>query len=301
MDPIDHQGKIAPFTSPRHGFPLLADGCFKSVASLAYVDDAKRYVAMPKSETTIMQFFDTVQGYCDLLADLSLVIKMGRNVKKCTVYLYNIPEDTIIPDFSSIAWSYDAQGPIKGSITTVVVRRDHDGNMILYDVPYELRKDAPDYIQRILIQRKYLGVSKDAQQDNRGGKEKLTNKLSQRIGLVSSKASSIQEARITHNMLVCQVASFSLICIDMTLDECAEIDKKLIKAYHYQMKCMDNDAKHHIFISQKKGGIGVKSFTREYISALLRDIESRSQTQTALPLMPCTLASKKPLKRNCGS
>ena len=36
---------------------------------------------------------------------------------------------------------------------------------------------------------------------------------------------------------------------------------------------MENDTKHHIFISQKRGGIGVKSFIREYIRALLRDIE----------------------------
>lgn len=68
---------------------------------------------MHKLETTVLQFFDTEQGYCELLADLSLGIKMGRNVKKCTVYLYNIPEDTIIPEFSSIAWSYDARGLIK--------------------------------------------------------------------------------------------------------------------------------------------------------------------------------------------
>ena len=82
MDPIHHQGTIAPFTSPRHGFPLLAGGIIKPIASLAYVDDAKRYVAMPQSETAISHFFDVVQGYCDLLADLSLVIKMGQNVKK---------------------------------------------------------------------------------------------------------------------------------------------------------------------------------------------------------------------------
>jgi hypothetical protein len=39
------------------------------------------------------------------------------------------------------------------------------------------------------------------------------------------------------------------------------------------MKCMPNDTKHHVFISQKRGGIGVKSFTLEYIGTLLRDIE----------------------------
>lgn len=36
-------------------------------------------------------------------------------------------------------------------------------NMLLYDVPYELRKDVPDCIQCILTPRKYLRVSKDAQ------------------------------------------------------------------------------------------------------------------------------------------
>ena len=65
-------------------------------------------VAMLKATTTLTQFFKVVQGYCVLLADLSLVIKMGRNVKECTIFLYNMPENAIIPEFSSIAWSYDA-------------------------------------------------------------------------------------------------------------------------------------------------------------------------------------------------
>jgi hypothetical protein len=157
------------------------------------VDDAKRYVTMPKSETAISHLFETVQGYCDLLADLSLVIKMGCNVKKCTMYLYNIPDEAIIPEFISIAWAYDAHGPAKGSIVTVAVRNDSKGNMLIHDVPYDLNNDAPDHIQRILAQQKYLGVSKNAQQESSGGK----------VGLVCSKANSIQEARFTHNMLVC--------------------------------------------------------------------------------------------------
>jgi len=92
MDPIDPEGAIAPFQSPRHGYPLIAGGILKPVSSLAYVDDAKRYVAISKETCTVSEFFSTVQGYCDLLADLSLVIKMGRNVKKCTIYFYNIPD-----------------------------------------------------------------------------------------------------------------------------------------------------------------------------------------------------------------
>jgi hypothetical protein len=74
MGPVHHKGTIAPFTSRRHGFPLLAGGILKPVPSLAYVDDAKCYVTMPKSETAISHLFETAQGYCDLLADLSLVM-----------------------------------------------------------------------------------------------------------------------------------------------------------------------------------------------------------------------------------
>eukprot|EP00590_Aulacoseira_subarctica_P005294 CAMPEP_0172416722 /NCGR_PEP_ID=MMETSP1064-20121228/3216_1 /TAXON_ID=202472 /ORGANISM="Aulacoseira subarctica , Strain CCAP 1002/5" /LENGTH=1681 /DNA_ID=CAMNT_0013154579 /DNA_START=343 /DNA_END=5384 /DNA_ORIENTATION=- len=282
MDPLHHHGTIAPFSSPRHSFPLIAGGVIKPIASLAYVDDANRYVAMPSATTSLPHFFEVVQGYCNLLAELSLAIKMGRNVKKCTIFLYNIPEGTIIPVFTSIAWSYDARGPFKGSIATVVMNRDPQGNLILYDVPTELRKDAPECIQNVLNQRKYLGVSKNAQQENQDGKAKLITKLSQRLGLVSRKADSIQEARINHNMLVCQVANYSPICIDMSLPECGEIDNKLLKAYHYKMRCMTNDTKHHIFISQKRGGIGVKSFTREYFGSLIRDVEVEISNPTSL-------------------
>jgi hypothetical protein len=160
MDPINPTGTIAPFTSPRHGFPLIVDGILKPVSSLAYVDDAKRFVAMSKSTYTCDEFFTTVQGYCDLLADLSLVIKMGRNVKKCTIYLYNIPQDIIIPTFTSIAWSYDARGPVKGTIAVVAMRRDSEGNLLCYDVPKSLRKDMPQHISNIFTIRKYLGIAK---------------------------------------------------------------------------------------------------------------------------------------------
>ena len=178
MDPIDPHGTIAPFESPRHGFPLIAGGIVKSVASLAYVDDAKRYVALLKSQYSLEEFYTIVQGYCDLLADLSLGIKMGRNVRKCTIYLYNIPEHAVVPEFTSIAWSFEAGGPVKGSIAVVIMRRDQDENLICYDIATHLRDSAPNHIKAILNSRKYLGVYNNAQLDNTDGKEKILKKLS---------------------------------------------------------------------------------------------------------------------------
>jgi len=134
MDPINPNGSIAPFSAPCHSFPLIADGILQPVTSLAYVDDAKCFIAVSKQSCTCEEFFLMVQGCCNLLADLSLVTKMGRNVKKCTIYLYNVPHDTPIPAFTSIAWSFDAQGPVKGEIPTVTMFRDTNGQLICYNV-----------------------------------------------------------------------------------------------------------------------------------------------------------------------
>jgi hypothetical protein len=92
------------------------------------------------------------------------------------------------------------------------------------------------------------------------GKERIVQKLNQRIAIVSSKAGNIQEAKITHNMLVYQVAKYSPICISMTLKECASIDRQIIQAYHYRLNFMASDAKHSIFISEKKRGVQNSKF-----------------------------------------
>jgi hypothetical protein len=60
MDPVNPAGTIAPFESPRHGFPLIAGGILKPVSSVAYVDDTKRYVAISKEECLVSQFFTIV-------------------------------------------------------------------------------------------------------------------------------------------------------------------------------------------------------------------------------------------------
>ncbi len=198
---------------------------------------------------------------------------MGQNVNKCTLHLYNIPHDIEVPTFTSIAWSYDAEGPVQGNIHTVVMRRDEDGTLICYNVPEDHRPHVPKHIQDILAPCKYLGITTDAQLDSTCGKNKLFQKLSQRIAIISKNADSIQEAKVMHNMLVCQVATFSPLCASMNLTDCLKIDKQLLTAYQYRMKYLNCDTKHNIFISEKNGGIGVKCFTKEYVGALLRDLE----------------------------
>jgi len=74
-------------------------------------------------------------------------------------------------------------------------------------------------------------------------------------------------------MLVCQVATYSPICIPMSLQESMQVDKCLLKAYQNCLHFMPCDAKHSTFLSEKRGGLGLHSFTREYMGSLIRDIE----------------------------
>ena len=279
MDPQNNQGDITDFDYPRHGYPLQANGSVLYVASLAYVDDANRYVAVKKSDMDVEEFFQLVQNYCDLLADLSLVIKMGRNVSKCTIILYNIPLGPN-PTFTSTAWSYDEGGPVTGNIKTVIVRRDNEGNLIKYKIPDEQIKNAPDSIKDQQAIHKYLGVPNNAYRECTEGREKLKNKLKLRVQLVKKGTSSIEEARIAHNMLVNQVATFSPLCIDMSLEDCTEIDKYLANYYHISLGYLRHDAKHNIFISEKSGGHGLSSFTVEYMAAVIREVEVNINNNT---------------------
>jgi hypothetical protein len=118
---------------------------------------------------------------------------------------------------------------VRGSIAAVTMRRDSSNNLIWYAVPKLLRENAPAHIKAIINSRKYLGIPWDAQLNNDDGKEKIIKNLKQRIGLVVAKADSIREAVITHNILVCQVATFSMLCINMSLRECASIENSCLK------------------------------------------------------------------------
>jgi hypothetical protein len=82
-------------------------------------------------------------------------------------------------------------------------------------------------------------------------------------------------------MLVCQVATFSPLC--MSLKQCTTIDRHLLKTYQYRLKFMPHDAKHSIFLSEKLGGLGLCSFTRECVGALLRDVEVYISNDSSIP------------------
>jgi hypothetical protein len=77
-----------------------------------------------------------------------------------------------------------AQGPTTGNIATVIMYRDADENLICYDISKTIQNEVQQNITDIITDRKYLGVPTNAQLDSMEGKEKLVNKLKQRIAII---------------------------------------------------------------------------------------------------------------------
>jgi len=82
---------------------------------------------------------------------------------------------------------------------------------------------------------KYLGVPKDAFQDNTRGIRGITNTFVEHIGLKAKKAESAQEMCTGHIMIVNQVATYSLLNVDFKLEMCEKLDKDMISSYHLKM------------------------------------------------------------------
>ena len=74
----------------------------------SYCDDDTRYTAA----LLLHQLITQVQWSLDRAGDFSLITKLGRKHKTCSVAIINHPQDALTPSFDSTAWSYDHAPPI---------------------------------------------------------------------------------------------------------------------------------------------------------------------------------------------
>jgi hypothetical protein len=90
MDPVNPCGTIVPFSSPRHAFPLVAGGILMPILSLAYVDDLKQFIALPKQLHTCDEFSILFKAIVIFLQTFLWSLKWEEMSKKCILCLYYI-------------------------------------------------------------------------------------------------------------------------------------------------------------------------------------------------------------------
>ena len=252
------------------GYELNIDGIIHVIKNMGYVDDTTIYLMAKKLDISTEDFLKLVQAILDAAADFSLVFKVGRNPKKCTVTLYNIENNVIIPDFHSIAWSFENRGPLKAIIKPQVVRCTSEGDLIKYAKNFAF---AESDILDTLKHNRYLGVSKNAFQENDEQINSLCLKMKDRLYKISNRANHPEEIRIIHNSIVCSTATFSPLCIQFPFRKTMEMDRFTTKIYSKAMGYGPSDSKHAIFISERKGGHNLKPFTCEFLCSLIRELE----------------------------
>jgi hypothetical protein len=97
-----------------------------------YVDDNNKFAAIDKTKGK-EALMEKVQKIYDRAADLSLVLKTGRNPSKCKIYIYNLKENDTIDDIKSIAWSFENKGILQGKITPIIIRENVEGQLIKFN------------------------------------------------------------------------------------------------------------------------------------------------------------------------
>ena len=80
----------------------------------SYCDDDTRYTAALLLDQLIRQ----VQWSLDRAGNFSLITKLGRKHKKCSVVIINHPQDAPVPTFDSTVWSYEHAAPHTCNIRT---------------------------------------------------------------------------------------------------------------------------------------------------------------------------------------
>ena len=252
------------------GYRLDINGIIHLIKNLGYVDDTTIYLVAKKLDISLDEFVKLVQAILDTAADFSLVFKVGRNPKKCSVTLYNIEENKNIPDFQSIAWSFENRGPLKAFIKPVIVRCTTEGDLIKYtDKGIFTESEILDSLKY----NRYLGVSKNSFQENTDQIDALCKKMKERICKIADRTNHPEEIRQVHNSIVGGTAAYSPLCIQFPLKKAIEMDKFITKVYSKSMGYCPSDTKHAIFISKNNGGHDVKLFTCEFICGLIREME----------------------------
>ena len=210
---------------------------------------------------------------------MSLVTKIGRQVSKNGVTLYNVHKSRVldIPTFRSIAWSFKDDGPVEETLhTRVHLSQNSGGSNTLSDKKKRRIADiyATDW-------EKYSGVSGQGMTLNTN--KLLDNKIQKSLLRLRQERISNLPPNVTGkiiNTVLIPVAEFAILESKTNLDLLDMVDKKIISTCKANYNLGINDAKHMIFIPEKSLGMGLRSFTGQCIAETGRELEVRLNNNT---------------------
>ena len=259
-------------------------GRFPTLKAISYVDDNARYT----TGTSCPQVCQRVQGYIDHASSWYNVNRIGRKSPKCRIRLYglNPAEHDQIPKFTSIAWSYLHDRPIKSEIQTTVQTShiDHSCPVDLADTPPKADPTTgPDDLPADQLYAALFGTNINMQGLTNTAKN--TSAMKNSIDRIHGTKINKRLATLAHNTLVTSLGEFNPL---HKSEPAATVSRKidgLTGDSHRSFGLSVNDPRHIIFLPPTLSGHGVRHAGGADLASRARELEIHPNSDTHLGSM----------------
>jgi len=244
------------------------------VDRIGYCDDNTRYTSSFCEEDVI----NATKHYIQHAGDLSLVTKIGRKGSKSEVHYFNLTAETAVSlsSIESIAWSFTIDGPQIEKVPHKMCLQDRELQKIYKLTKFhELDSEKQQEILNVYNPKahKHLGMKSTLNGDSSSGSIEVLNKIKNRIRTLRISNMEKEAQNLCSNMLCSTVHSYAPLQMGHTIKDLQDCDEILVQNIMKRHGLSHSDAKHILFIGEKHGGYGFKSFVDTDVVANARELE----------------------------
>jgi len=250
-----------------------ADGTVR-IDRIGYCDDNTRYTSSHDEQEVIA----ITKRYIKRAGDLSLVTKIGRKGSKSEVQYYNLSAQTAlkIKPIDSFAWSFTLDRPVSEKVPFKIQLQESELRKA-----FQLKgfQDLPEEEKTAFLKifkpkaHKHLGLTSTLAGNSELASQEVIHKAKTRINTLKLWNMEHGAQKICANMLCSTIHSYAPLQMGHSKKDLFDCDKLLLKSVSKRKGLSSSDAKHCIFLDERNGGFGFKSFLEVDIFANARELE----------------------------
>jgi len=249
------------------------DGKVK-VDRIGYCDDNTRYTSSMNEKDVIL----ATEYFLQQAGDLSLVTKIGRKGSKSEVHYFNLRAETAIKirKINSFAWSFANDSPKHEKVPFKIYLQPDE-----LSKAFKLAKfESMDSVQQVEflqifkpVAHKHLGLRSTLAGNTESASTEVLNKIKKRLATLKLANMDNMAQRLCANMLCSSVHSYAPLQMLHDVEELLKCDDILVQYLCKRKGLSKSDAKNAIFIDEKNGGHGIRSFLEVDLIANAREME----------------------------
>jgi len=244
------------------------------VDRIGYCDDNTRYTTSLDEKEVIA----TTRHYIQQAGDLSMVTKIGRKGSKSEVHYFNLSAKMALSlkRIETTAWSFTKDAPTTESVPFKIALRQKELDQVLQITNFsELSKDEQDEMLRIFKAKphKHLGLRSTISGNAEEASLEVIRKIKARLVQLRVYSLEKEAQQLCCNMLCTTMHSYAPLQMAHDPTHLTKCDNLMINQIAKRHGLSGSDAKHALFIHEKDGGYGFKSFLDVDITSTVREVE----------------------------